>query len=70
MSEITIDLADAKEIALEARINKLDQFMDNYLTVLAENNRLKKLQVSDRKCIQELHAKIEVLDARLKRIKK
>ena len=70
MSEITIDLADAKEIALEAKINKLDEFMDRYLLVLAENNKLKKLQVSDRTCILDLHEKIEALEARLKRIKK
>lgn len=70
MSEITIDLENAKEIAIEARINKLDEFMDNYLRILAENNHLKKLQLSDRICISELHEKIEVLEARLKRIKK
>ncbi len=66
----TININQSKEIALEARINKLDEFMDRYIQVSAENNRLKTLQVSDRKCIQELYAKIEVLDARLKRIKK
>lgn len=70
MTEITIDIKQAKEIALEARINKVDTFMDKYLYVLAENNRLKRLQVSDRKRIQDLLAEIEELNARLKKVKK
>lgn len=46
---------------MEARLN------DN-IRLSAENSRLKKLQLSDRTCIRELHEKIEVLEARLKRI--
>lgn len=70
MTEITIDMKKAKEIALESRINKVDTFMDKYLYTLAENNRLKRLKVSDRERIQDLLAKIEELDARLKKVKK
>jgi FtsZ-binding cell division protein ZapB len=70
MTEITIDMKKAKETALESRIKKIDTFMDKYLYVLAENNRLKKLQVSDRERIQDLLGKIEELDVRLKKVKK
>ncbi len=46
--------------ALETRLNE-------NIRLTAENNRLKRLQLSDRTCIRELHEKIEVLEARLKR---
>ena len=49
--------------ALETRLNE-------NIRLTAENSRLKKLQLSDRTCISELHEKIEVLEARLKEVRK
>ena len=47
---------------------KMEAKLNDNIRLSAENNRLKRLQVSDRTCIRELHEKIEVLEARLKRI--
>ena len=49
--------------ALETRLNE-------NIRLTAENSRLKKLQLSDRTCIRDLHEKIEVLEARLKEVRK
>ena len=49
---------------------ELNVKLSDNIRLSAENNHLKKLQLSDRICISELHEKIEVLEARLKRIKK